>query len=184
MTTEPFSPYIIRAEQFDALTDAAQIRERAEKEREACLEEARKEAQSLLLTARKDAESMRQQAGNQAREEISRYLQTCEQSIADLSFLIARRLIDDLPRDEKLARLVRTALADFPQQMGLVLKVPVSEAASLKTALQKMEGVPASVWVVESADLAAGEAVLQHEQGQVRLDVASQLRALWQGAVA
>lgn len=184
MTTEPLSPYIIRSEQFDALTDAAQIRKRAEKEREACLEEARKEAQSLLLAARKDAESMRQQVRTQAREEISRYLQTCEKSIADLSFLIARRLIDDLPRDEKLARLVRTALADFPQQMGLVLKVPVSDAASLKTALQKMEGVPASVCVVESADLAAGEAVLQHEHGQVRLDVASQLRALWQGAVA
>lgn len=184
MTTEPFSPYVIRSEQFDALTDAAQIRKDTEKERAACLEKARKEAKSLILAARVAAEGIQHQARTQAQEEISRYLQACEKSIADLSFVIARRLVDDLPRDEKLARLVKTALADFPQQMGLVLKVPVSEAEPLKTALRKMEGACASVSVVESPYLARDEAVLQHEHGQVRLDVASQLRALWQGAVA
>lgn len=183
-TRDPSSPYVIRSAQFEALTDAREIRAQAQVEAHARLEEARREADALRQAAQAECAALRAEAREHAQAEIAAYMQSCENSLADLAFLIARRLIDDLPRDEKVMRLVRTALADLPVQMGLVVKVPVSEGNSLKMSLQQDDGVLAGLSVVECGTLKPGECILQHEQGQTRLDVTAQLRALWQGTAA
>nr|WP_298797142.1 hypothetical protein [uncultured Acetobacter sp.] len=182
--TDVSSPYVIRAARFEALTDARQIRAQARADAAACLEEARRQAAAVRHAAQVDAQRLLMETRIQAQGEVSSYLKSFENSIADLSFLVARRLIDDLPRDERLIRLVRTALAELPAQMGMTVKVPVSEGSSLRAALQQ-EGAPLdALTVMECASVEAGDCVLQHEQGQTRLDVSAQLRALWQGAAA
>lgn len=181
---EPSSPYVIRAPQFDALTDARRIRATAQEEAAAYLEEAHRQANAVRLAAKADAEALKEEARIQGQAEIRAYLQSCENSLADIAFLVARRLIDDLPQDEKLMRLVRTALNDLPAQMGMVVKVPMSEGSALRKAMQQEGGVLEGLTVMECPGLENGECVLQHEQGQTRLDVTAQLRALWQGAAA
>lgn len=181
---EPFSPYVIRAARFNALKDAETIRAQAQAEAVACLEEAHRQAEAIRCAACVAADAARQEAYAQSQQEIAEHLKSYESSLADLSFLVARRLIDDLPRDEKLVLLVKTALADLPAQSGLVVRVAASQATAFRKAAQQAGSALAAVSIVECSSLEPEECVLQHEQGQTPLGVTAQLRALWQGAIS
>ena len=184
MVSKLSSPYVIRAEQFAAIEDAQAIRSQAQVDASLCLAAAQEEATAIRLTAQAEAAAFRQEQQERIRDEISVFLQTCEDSLADLAFLVARRLIDDIPRDEKLARLVKTALIELPEKMGVVIKVPVAAGASLVASLPPEVLDSGAISVVECPVQGEEGCLIQHDLGQVQLDVPAQLKALWQSATA
>lgn len=183
----PASPLVIRADILRARADAAALLAEARAEAARLRAEAEADAEAARASGREDgrrageAEAARLVAA--ASEAADAFLAAREAELGTLALAVAHRLIGALPPEERLFRLVQTALAEHRAELRLALRVPPGDAAGLRAALAEVDP-DGRVTVEEDPAAAPGSCVLAHARGRTAIGLLDQFRALLAGVEA
>ncbi|MBX9577267.1 MAG: type III secretion system stator protein SctL [Chthoniobacterales bacterium] len=160
------------------------------------LEEARKQGAEIVASSQKEFERQKKLGMEQGLQEgrdaaIAHHLKTVlasldyyEQSRGQLVTLVTsclRRLILDLPPEERIYQLVGEALDSFKQQTRLILQISPKDQESVEKAIAKLQPrMPAgsTIEVRMHEELSPGSCVLESPLGLVDASLESQLAIL------
>ena len=176
------SPFIIRAECGRAYDKAEIILAAAKAEAARICNEAAEQCAAALAAAR--VEGL-----NQAAVEAAAFAAATARSfdafwaaraieLRELAFAIAHRVVSQIPSDELVLRLASDAIADYGRNVELCLRASPTMAESLRQALANVDSVE-RVSVIADSTLTDGECTLVHPQGQARIGLLDQFRAMF-----
>lgn len=100
-----------------------------------------------------------------------------EQELVPLALAIAHRVLSELPPDEVLAGIARTAIAEHRRDSQLTLRAPPDAAAVLQRSLAS-DAATAHVHVQADATVASGRCVLSHSRGRTSIGLLAQFQAM------
>ena len=174
-------PFIIRAERRRAYDEAETILAAAKAEAAQIRSEAAEQCTAALAAAR--VEGL-----NQAAVEAAAFAAATARSfdafwaaraieLRELAFAIAHRILSQIPPDELVLRLASDAIADYGRNVELFLRASPTMAESLRQALANVDSVE-RVSVIADSTLTDGECTLVHPQGQARIGLLDQFRAM------
>lgn len=167
------SPFIVRGPAVAAFRDADLVRAEAHAEAQAIREQALADADEIRRNAMEEGAHHAASLLRSTHNTADRYQRSREVEMVELAFGIAYRLVMDIPRDERTAALVRTALAEHTEWNRLRLRAHPTTAPMLRASLAS-----SGIDVREDETLATDECVLLHPDGRTDLGPVQQFRAL------
>lgn len=175
----PSSPYVIRAEAYQARLQAEAWRQAAADEAEQLLCAARAQAQAIREQARQEglAEGLARGArlSGAMAEALEQFWEERQAELLELVLAAAHRVLDELPDEQLLHRLAAECLAEHAREDGLVVRVAPSACAALRASL---DAGGHRVTVAADPTLAAGDGVLVHASGRTEFGLLAQFRAM------
>ena len=110
------------------------------------------------------------------------YIESLEQTIVNVVTEAVQRVIGEIDANERIVRIVRSALSTVRNQKRVVARVaPVDEKAvteGLASMISRGQGASGFLDVIADARLPAGSCILESDLGVVDASLDTQLRAL------
>jgi type III secretion protein L len=110
------------------------------------------------------------------------FIEGVETTVVDVVNQAVRKVIGELEDDERIVRIVRTALTTVRNQQHVTVRVAPSDAPAVSTALaallQSAPGKTSFLDLVPDARLEPGSCLLESELGVVDAGLETQLKAL------
>ena len=170
----PQHPLVVRGPEVQALRDAAAILAQARQDAAA---ERDRERQRGYDDGLNKAATAASQLFRDAAAAIAAHWAQREQELVPLALAIAHRVLSELPPDDVLAGIARTAIAEHRRDTQLTLRAPPDAAATLQRCLAR-DATTAHVQVQADAGLAPGRCVLSHPQGRTSIGLLEQFQAM------
>lgn len=181
------SPWIVRGEILDALSQADRIRADAAAAADAL--RARAEAEVAAIRSAAHQEGLHQGAAAaasllaDAAAAAAAFNKAREGELVPLAFAIAHRILGVFPEQDRVTRAVMTALDEHRGTSGLRLRANPHTAAFLRVSLEDAGQLDAIL--VETDDQAPpGRCTLVHPRGRVAIGPVDQLRTLFENTSA
>lgn len=180
---------ILRGEEAAAWVDGYAFLERARQH----VDNLEAETHKATAAARAEGfETGRHQGEQQAAEllarttqRVERYLGGLDQSLADLSLQIVRRILGEYDDAELISRCVRQALREYRHDMNVTVRVAPDQVANVESLLATTNADGGSPCRVEGdAQLSATQCLLVSPVAVVDVGLDSQLRVLRQALSA
>ena len=170
----PVHPLVIRNAEVSALRDAATILADAHRQADAerRLERQRGYEEGLQQSAEAGAAFLQK-----LQMETDAYWAKREEELVPLILAVAHKVLSDLPANDVMTGLVKTALAEHTHDSAIVVSVAPSASSVLTKALAGFDGA-SKLKVIADPLLSDGECVLVHPKGRTRIGLLDQFRAL------
>lgn len=176
---------MVKAAEYAAFVEGAQVLDAARRKAEEILEEARKRAEEMRAQGR--AEGLRE--GKEAcgkyllgiMEKSRAHLAESEERIIALVISVVKKILGEMDDKEVAVRLVRTALAVVSRQNRVTVLVAPENVETVKANLGRiMQPYPrvAEVEVLADPKLAAGDCALETKVGRVEASLEAQLKTI------
>ena len=172
---------VLKAHDFEALANARQGIEQARGEAASVVAAAYEEAEAIRAAARAEAESDRAALIAEYAARMNEQLARTQETLTGVVMTSLRRILDPVPKAEKVAGAVACALRETDIGGGAVLIVA---PALMHTLREKFEqrGIPAEMLEVRGdPDCPLESSILRSAFGDVELGIEFQIRALERG---
>lgn len=177
---------LITAADAALLVDAQKLLDTAREKAAALESEARELCQKLKEEAFQEGLAQgRMEQSEKIMETVSstvEYLENVEQSLVGVVMRSIRKVLGEMPEDERIVRIVRQALGSVRDQQRVVLRVAPDDENSLRQALSAMmattPGRSSFLELVADGRLPRGACLLESELGVVDASLEVQLKAL------
>lgn len=172
----PRRPGVLNAEEFEAKTDAKQIRAKAQEEAEAIKAEALRFKEEVFAKAREEAKA---DVHARAAEEIARaklqagqVLADSERDVLELALKIAAKIIGrDLERDpELMMEIVANCTEAARSAKAMIIKVHPEDGKILrekKPRFMELVGRQVDISIRDDAEIERGGCIIQTEYGTI-----------------
>ncbi|MCR5562405.1 MAG: HrpE/YscL family type III secretion apparatus protein [Desulfovibrio sp.] len=158
----------------DASAEAAAIRKRAE---EAYVERKKQGYEDGVLDGQMQQAEKMLETGMQAVE----YLEGLERQIVEVVTTAVRKIVGELDDNERIVRVVRTALEQVRGRQRVVVRVCPEEEPQVREALAPMlarNSASSGIELVADQRMKAGDCMLESEMGVVDAGLEVQLKAI------
>lgn len=177
---------LLKAEEYSRLLEARDI-----------LEEARRRAVEMDAAAAAACEQRKQQGyedgllegrAQQAEKMLEttlltlEYIESLEKKMVDIVVQAVRKIVGELPDDERVVRVVRTALEAVRGQQRVTVRVCPADEPAVSKALAAMTATlphgPGFLDVRADSRMQSGDCILESELGVVDAGLETQLKAI------
>lgn len=177
---------ILKAEETSRLLEA-----------EAILQAAHERAEAIKAEAEKIYEQRKEEGYEDGKEECKlnhaekimktvlssiEFIEGIESTLVDVVNQAIRKIIGDLGDDERIVRLVRTALNTVRTHQNVIIRIAPADEKAVSTALEPMlqnrPDASGYLRLVADARLERGSCLLESEMGVVDASLETQLKAL------
>jgi len=172
---------VLKAHDFEALANARQGIEQAHGEAASIIAAAHEEAEAIRSKARVDAEVDRAALVNEYAARMNDQLARTQEMLTNVMMTSLRRILDPMPKAEKVAGAVACALRETDIAGGAILIVA---PALMHTLREKFEerGIPSEMLEVRGdPDCPLESSILRSTFGDVELGIEFQIHALERG---
>ncbi|MEG2004586.1 MAG: type III secretion system stator protein SctL, partial [Bilophila sp.] len=110
------------------------------------------------------------------------FIEGIETTLVDVVVQALRKIVGDMPPEERIVGVIRQALTTVRNQQRVTLRVSPTDEAAVRTAfasmLQRMPGEASFLDLLVDARLEIGACILESELGVVDASVQTQLKAM------
>lgn len=172
---------VLKAHDFEALANARQGIEQARGEAASVVAAAYEEAEAIRAAARAEAESDRAALIAEYAARMNEQLARTQETLTGVVMTSLRRILDPVPKAEKVAGAVACALRETDIGGGAVLIVAPALMHTLRDKFEQ-RGIPAEMLEVRGdPDCPLESSILRSAFGDVELGIEFQIRALERG---
>jgi len=175
---------VLKAQDFEALSTARQGIDRAHAEASDIVARAHEEAETIRADARVEAQNDRAALVAEYATRMSEQLSRTQEALAGTVMNTLRRLLDPVPKPEKVADAVACALRETDISGGAILIVAPQLMHTLREQFEQ-RGIGSDVLDVRGdPDCPLESSVLRSTFGDIELGIEFQLRAIERGLKA
>jgi flagellar biosynthesis/type III secretory pathway protein FliH len=172
---------VLKANDFEALANARQGIQQAQAEAASVVAAAHEEAEAIRAAARSEAESDRAALVTEYAARMTDQLSRTQEVLTGVVMTSLRRILDPVPKAEKVAGAVACALRETDIGGGAVLIVAPPLMHTLRDKFEE-RGIPSEMLEVRGdPDCPLESSILRSAFGDVELGIEFQLRALERG---
>jgi len=182
--TSAFSSKILKGQDFEALASARQSIDQARVEAQGVIDAAHVEAEAIRVAARADAEIERAALIAEYAQRMHDQLAHTQDALCGVVMTSLRRLLDPVPKAEKVAGAVACALRETDISGGAALIVAPPLMHTLREQFERRGITPDIIEVHGDPDCPLESSVLRSAFGDVELGIEFQLRAIERGLKA
>ncbi len=172
---------VLKANDFAALDNARQGIEQARAEAASIIAAAHQEAETIRAAARAEAETDRAALVAEYAARMNDQVARTQETLTGVVMTSLRRILDPVPKAEKVAGAVACALRETDIAGGAVLIVAPALMHTLREKFEQRGIPPEMLEVRGDPDCALESSILRSAFGDVELGIEFQIRALERG---
>ncbi len=175
---------VLKAQDFEALSSARKGIEQAHSEAQGVIAAAHQEAEAIRASAHAEAQTERAALIAEYASRMNAQLSRTQETLSGVVMTSLRRLLDPVPKAEKVAGAVACAIRETDISGGAVLIVAPALMHTLREQFERRGIAAEMIEVRGDPDCPLESSILRSAFGDVELGIEFQLRAIERGLKA